>query len=116
MAEPTITQVFGTGSQRLANADPAPSSGLFIPDSVLTAAGITTPSTATAEAHFVAILKTGLTYLTPGNFDSNIDQNLRQGTGFKSFINRNGVEYRVDQYVIDMASIDSGITIDPDNY
>lgn len=116
MAKPTIAQVFGTGATRLTSGQSAPSAGLFIPDSVLIAAGLNDPTTAAGERHFVAVVKTGLTYLSPTNFDSNIDQSLRSGTGFKSFISRDGTEYRVDQYVIDMASPDNGSTIDPDNY
>ena len=118
MAEPTITQIFGTGATRLTNGATTPSSGLFIPDSVLQAAGLATPSTANAEGHFVAIALNAKTYLTQVNFDANIDQSLVIADGFSSFTVRgtNNTSYRQDQLTIYLSKIDAGATLDPDNY
>ena len=118
MAEPTIYQVFGTGATRLTNGATTPSSGLFIPDSVLQAAGLATPSTASAEGHLVAIVKNAESYLTQTNFDANIDQSLIITDGFSSFNTRgtNNTSYRQDQKTISLSKLDIGSAIDPDDY
>lgn len=119
MAEPTITQIFGTGATRLANGAAAPSAGLFIPDSVLVAAGLTSPTTATAEGHLVSILIQAKGYLTQTNFDANIDQSVLINDGFTSFQTRgtDNDNYRIDQpFVVSLARLDDGTVIDPNNY
>ncbi|MFN6486613.1 MULTISPECIES: hypothetical protein [unclassified Nostoc] len=116
MAEPTIVQIFGTGATRLASGATAPSAGLFIPDTALQAAGLATPTTASAEGHFTAILLNGKTYLTQANFDANTDQSLLLADGYSSFTTRGTTNYRVDQVTVSLAKIDTGATLDPDNY
>lgn len=119
MAELTIVQIFGSGATRLANGAAAPSSGLFIPDSALTAAGLAAPATATAEGHLVAICKNAKASLTQTAFDSNIDQSIYVTDGFSSFTTRgtNNDPYRIDQpFVFNLAKPDTGSTIDPDDY
>lgn len=117
--EPTISQVFGTGATRLANGAAAPSAGLFIPDSALVAAGLTSPSTATAEGHLVAVLIQVKGYLSQANFDANVDQSIYVADGFTSFQTRgtNNDNYRIDQpFVVNLARLDDGTTINPNNY
>ncbi|MEH1948169.1 MAG: hypothetical protein V7K77_14630 [Nostoc sp.] len=118
MAKPTLVQVFGTGTVRLASAAAAPSAGLFIPDSALQAAGLATPTTATAEGHLVAIAINAKSYLTQTSFDANPDQSLVIGDGFSSFTTRgtDNTVYRQDQLTLSLAKIDTGSTVDPDNY
>lgn len=119
MPQPTVEQIFGPGATRLANGAAAPSAGLFIPDSALVAAGLGSPSTATAEGHLVALCINAKTYLTQAAFDSNIDQSIYVSDGFSNFTTRgtNNDPYRIDQpFVFNLAKIDSGATIDPDNY
>ncbi|MDZ8070896.1 MAG: hypothetical protein RMY64_35660 [Nostoc sp. DedQUE08] len=118
MAEPTLVQVFGTGVTRLASGATTPSAGLFIPDSALQTAGLSTPSTATAEGHLVAIAVNAKSYLTQTNFDANPDQSLIVTDGFSSFTTRgtNNTPYRQDQLTLSLAKIDTNSTIDPDNY
>ncbi|QYX30061.1 hypothetical protein [Sphaerospermopsis torques-reginae] len=117
--EPTISQVFGTGATRLANAAAAPSAGLFIPDSVFVATGLTAPATATAEGHLVSLLIQAKNYLTQTKFDANIDQSIFIADGFTSFQQRgtDNDNYRIDQpFVVNLARIDDGTTINPNNY
>ncbi|MDZ8095941.1 MAG: hypothetical protein RMZ42_28980 [Nostoc sp. DedQUE05] len=118
MAEPTLVQIFGAGTTRLASGATTPSAGLFIPDSALQTAGLSTPSTATAEGHLVAIAVNAKSYLTQPNFDANIDQSLIVTDGFSSFTTRgtNNTPYRQDQLTLSLAKIDTNSTIDPDNY
>ncbi|MEH2077024.1 MAG: hypothetical protein V7K57_21930 [Nostoc sp.] len=118
MAEPTITQIFGTGATRLTNGATTSTSGLFIPDAALQAAGLTTPSTATAEGHLVAIVKNAESYLTQTNFDANIDQSLIVADGYPGFTNRgtDNTPYRQDQKTISLAKLDTGSTINPGDY
>lgn len=118
MSEPTLPQIFGTGTVRLANGAAAPSAGLFIPDTALITGGLTTPSTATAEAHFLTINLNAKSYLTQTNFDANIDQSLIVDNGFSSFVFRgtNNIQYRTDQLTISLAKLDTNNTIDPADY
>ncbi len=118
MAKPTLVQVFGTGATRLASGATAPSAGLFIPDTALQTAGLATPTTATAEGHLVAIAVNAKSYLTQANFDTNTDQSLVVADGFSSFTTRgtDNTAYRQDQLTLSLAKIDTGSTIDPDNY
>lgn len=117
--EPTLEQIFGSGATRLANGAAAPSAGLFIPDSALTAAGLTSPTTATAEGHLVALMIQAKTYLNQTNFDANTDQSILINNGFTSFQTRgsNNDKYRIDQpFVVNLARLDDGTAIDPNNY
>ncbi|MBO1058456.1 MAG: hypothetical protein HEQ27_18860 [Dolichospermum sp. JUN01] len=118
MPEKTIAQIFGTGASRLASGATTSSGGLFIPDSALTSAGLATPSTATAEGHLAAIVLQARTVLTQTAFDTDTDQSIYVSSGFSSFTTRgtNNDAYRVDQLTFNLAKIDSGSTLDPDNY
>lgn len=118
MAEKSIAQIFGPGATRLANGATTSSSGLFIPDSVLVAAGLATPSTATAEGHLAAIILQSKTVLTQAAFDADTDQSIYVASGFSSFTTRgtNNDAYRIDQLIFNLAKIDSNAILDPDNY
>lgn len=116
MSEPTLVQILGTGTTRLASGATTSTSGLFIPDSVLTSAGLATPSTATAEGHLVALLLAAKSYLTQTNFDANTDQSILIADGFSSFTTRGTTNYRQDQITVSLSKVDTSATIDPDNY
>lgn len=66
MAEPALSEVWGTGTVKLASGAAAPSEGLFIPASFFEAApsAITDFTLATAEALYVKLLQHQLTNLT----------------------------------------------------
>lgn len=116
--EPNLGQVFGTGTTRLASGATTTTSGLFIPDSAFVTAGLAAPTTANAEAHFVALLLNAKSYLTQTNFDANTDQSLLVADGFSSFTTRgtNNTSYRTDQLTISLAKPDTGSTINPGDY
>lgn len=116
MSEPTISQVFGTGATRLTSGAAAPSAGLFIPDSALTAAGLASPTTGKAEGHLAAILLGAKTTLTSTAYDADTDRSIYLSDGFSSFSTRGTTAYRVDQIVVNLAKPDSGATLDPDDY
>lgn len=116
MAEKTIPQIFGTGAVRLANGAAAPSAGLFIPDSALVTAGLATPSTATAEGHLSAIILNARTTLTQEAFGADETQSIYLTSGFSSFTTRGTNAYRVDQITLNLAKLDTGATLDPDDY
>lgn len=109
MAEPTLVQVFGTGATQ-------DSSTLTIQKSALT--GLTASGSNSAEALLVAIILKAQSYLTQANFDANIDQSIYAANGFSSFTTRgtNNDAYRVDQITFNLAKLDTGSTLDPDDY
>jgi hypothetical protein len=118
MSEKTIVEIFGTGAARLASGATTSSAGLFIPDSALVAAGLATPSTATAEGHLAAIVLTAKSTLTQSTFGTDTDQSIYISSGFSSFTTRgtNNDAYRVDQLTFNLAKLDSGATLNPGNY
>lgn len=118
MTEPTITQVFGIGATRLAATDPAPESGLFIPDTAMETAGLNDPPTATAEGHLVAIALGAKAHLTQSNFDTNTEQSIVVEDGFSNIIQRGEppIEYRNDPLTINLWKPSTGNIRDPNNY
>ena len=116
MAKPTISEIFGTGAARLASGASAPSAGLFIPDSALIAAGLTTPSTATAEGHLTAIILKAETVLTQTAFGTNTDQSIYITNGFSSFTTRGTTANRIDQKTLNFSKPDTGATLSPGDY
>lgn len=116
--EPTITQVFGTGATRLLATDPAPEPGLFIPDSALISAGLTTPETATAEGHLAAILLKAKSALTQANFDLNIEQSIVVENGFSNITQRGetAAEYRNDPLTINLWKPSTDNIRNPNDY
>ncbi|WP_369750732.1 hypothetical protein [Anabaena sp. PCC 7108] len=80
--------------------------------------GLTPSANNSAESLLAAIALKGQAGLTQVTFDTNIDQSLYLENGFSSFTTRGeaGVSYRVDQVTINLAKVDSGATLDPDDY
>lgn len=107
MAEPTLTQVFGSGATQDATT-------LTILKSDLT--GLTASGSNTAESLLAAINLKAQSYLSQTNFDGNTDQSIYISNGFSSFTTRGNDAYRVDQLTINLAKPDTGATLDPDSY
>ncbi|MBD2204943.1 hypothetical protein H6G33_04210 [Calothrix sp. FACHB-1219] len=107
MAEPTLTQIFGTGATQDATT-------LTILKSDLT--GLTASGSNTAESLLAAINLKAQSYLSQSNFDSNTDQSIYISNGFSSFTTRGTDAYRVDQITLNLAKLDTGSTLDPDSY
>ncbi|MDJ0737668.1 MAG: hypothetical protein QNJ47_27035 [Nostocaceae cyanobacterium] len=118
MAELTLSEVFGTGSTKLASGETVSESGLFIPDSVLSAVGLDSPSTATADAHATAILLVLESNLTQEAFDADVDKSIYAERCFPQFISR-GTErtpYRFDFITFNIAKLDFGAILNPNDY
>ncbi|MDJ0795803.1 MAG: hypothetical protein QNJ51_03025 [Calothrix sp. MO_167.B12] len=118
MAEFTINEVFGAGTQRLEASAAAPSSGLFIPDSVFTEVGLSNPSGANAEQLLASIVIKAKTALTETAFDADLDKSIYFETDLPDFINRgeNNVRYRLDSMTIYFAKLAPLTEIDPNDY
>jgi hypothetical protein len=109
MAEPTLTQIFGTNAVQDAST-------ITIAKADLT--GLTASTNNTAESLLTAIVLKAQSYLTLTAFDSNIDQSVYIENGFSSFTTRgtNNDPYRVDQLTLNLSKPDTGSTLDPDDY
>ncbi len=112
MAEPTITQVFGAGATQSETT-------ITISKADLAGVGLTVLSGNTAESLLAAIALKAKEYLTPANFEANIDQSVTIDNGFNSIITRtlgNGTqgEYRQFQLNFNFHKLDSQ-TLDPDD-
>lgn len=109
MAEPTLQEVFGTNATQT-------STTITITKADLT--GLTPSGSNTAESILAGILLKAKTALTPENFATNTNQSINISTGYSSFTTRgtNNDAYRVDQLNVNLAKIDNGSTLDPDDY
>ena len=118
MAEPNLEEVFGTGAQKVASGATVAESGLFIPDSGFVAVGLTSPTTATAEAHLVALLKILQGHLTEASYEADTDRSIYIEAGTSSFSNRGESldQYRVDPLTFNLAKLDVNSTLSPDDY
>jgi hypothetical protein len=110
MAEPTLVQVFGTGATQDATT-------LTIQKSALTAVGLTASANNTAESLLVAILLLADNHLNATNQNTDPDiQVTIADSGFPQIVNRNSQTYRQITYNVNLQTVDTGFTIDPDNY
>ncbi len=75
-----------------------------------------TSATCTADQVVAAIVIKAKSVLTQSVFDAEPNQNIYLSDGFSSFTTRNNTAYRVDQITINLAKIDSGSTLTPDDY
>ncbi|MCC5606647.1 hypothetical protein LC612_07565 [Nostoc sp. CHAB 5834] len=109
MVELSLTDIFGAGATQDASTITIQKSSL---------PRLTPSANNTAESLFTGIVLKGQTNLTQTNFDTNIDQSIYIGNGFPSFTNRgvNNEQYRIDQLTINLAKLDTGSVIDPDDY
>jgi hypothetical protein len=110
MAEPTLTQVFGSNATQTATE-------LVISKADLT--DLTASANNSAESLFVAILLKAKSYLTATNYEANIDQSITVETpGFnaQSLVTRNNVQYRQYSETVNLYKVDSSSAIDPDDF
>lgn len=109
MAEPTLQQVFGAGATQTATT-------ITILKTDLATVGLTANATNSAESLFVALLLLAAVHLNTTNLDSNIDQSVSIEDSFDAITTRNNVTYRQKTKSINFYKIDSGTSIDPDDY
>lgn len=110
MAEPTLTQVFGSGASQDANT-------ITIQKTALATVGLTANSNNTAESLMVSIVLLAASYLNETNQTANPDiQVTIADSGFPQIVNRNSNQYRQITYNVNLQTVDTGFTIDPDNY
>ena len=112
MAEPTLTQIFGAGATQTATT-------LSIAKADLAAVGLTTNATNTAESLFVALLLMAKNNLTPAAQETNPDQSItvaQADFNFQTLVERNNQTYRQSTYSVNLQKLDTGNTIDPDDY
>ncbi|MGV0103040.1 PASTA domain-containing protein [Nostoc sp. DSM 114160] len=109
MAELTLVEVFGTGATQ-------DSSSITIQKAALPR--LTASANNSAESLLTGILLIAQTNLSQTNFDANVDQSIYIGPGYPNFTNRgtNNDQYRLDQLIVNLAKVDTGSVIDPDNY
>lgn len=113
MAEPTISEIFGISATQ-------DGSVITIAKADLVATGLTPSTSNTAESLLAAIFLKAKGYLTPANFDINLDQSIVIETGFDAIIQRidangNTISYRQNQLTLSLSKLD-GDSIDPDDY
>ncbi|WP_375514430.1 hypothetical protein [uncultured Nostoc sp.] len=109
MAEPTLTDIFGTGATQDATSITIQKSSL---------PRLTASANNTSESLLTAILLKAQVSLSQTSFDANINQSIYVSAGFSSFTTRgvNNDFYRVDQLIFNLAKVDTGSIIDPDDY
>lgn len=113
MAEPTITQIFGSAATQSATT-------ITISKTDLQAVGLTPSASNTAESLLAAVLFLAKNYLTQANFDANAQQSITILPGFNSIVQRddgsgNFVELRQNQFNVNLHKPDESM-LDPDDY
>lgn len=109
MAEPTLVQVFGAGATQDANT-------LTIQKAALAAVGLTISANNTAESLVGAILNLLIGYLTPANFELNLDQSVIAEMEVDQTVFRGVDRYNQKVVSIKFAKIAPASVIDPDDY
>ena len=109
MAEPTLQQVFGANASQNATT-------LTISKADLSSIGLTSNATNTSESLWVAILLQAASYLTETNQQNNADQSISIVESFDSLVTRNNQTYRQKTYSVNLQRIDTGSTINPNDY
>ncbi|MBD2495006.1 hypothetical protein [Nostoc sp. FACHB-280] len=110
MAEPTLTNVFGTGATQDAST-------LTISKSALATVGLTASGSNSAESLFVAIILLAQSYLNDTNQANNINQSVSISTASTpSFVSRDNTTYIRDSIAIEIDKLAPTLTIDPDDY
>ncbi len=112
MAEPSLQQVFGSGAAQTVTT-------LSIAKADLATVGLTAAATNTAESLFVALLLMAKNSLTLAAQESNPDQSVTVAEAdfnFQTLVSRNNATYRQSTYSVNLQKLDTGSTIDPDDY
>jgi hypothetical protein len=112
MPEPSIQQVFGTNAQSTATT-------LTIAKADLATVGLTASANNTAESLFVAMLLMAKNSLTTTAQETNPDQSVTVAEAdfnFQTLVTRNNATYRQSTYSVNLQKLDTGSTIDPDDY
>jgi hypothetical protein len=110
MAEPTLVQVFGAGATQDATT-------LTILKSDLASVGLTASASNTAESLLVALILKAAAYLNDTTQTTNADVQVTiADSGFPQIVIRNSTTYRQITYNLNLQKIDTGFTLDPDDY
>lgn len=112
MPEPTLTSVFGASATQSATT-------ITIAKSDLASVGLTASATNTAESLFVALLLLAKSSLTTAGLETNADQSVaiaEADFNFQTLVTRNNATYRQSTYSVNLQKLDTGATIDPDDY
>jgi hypothetical protein len=112
MAEPTLTDVFGSGATQDATT-------VTFTKASLASVGLTASATNTGESLFAALVLAMRTRLTAAGVDANADQSISVADGFDSLIRSvdaagTVTTKRQSQINVNLLSPDSFV-IDPDN-
>lgn len=112
MPEPTLTQVFGAGATQTTTT-------LSIAKADLATVGLTASAVNTSESLLVAMLLLAKNSLTPAALETNPEQSVsiaQADFNFQTLIERNNQTYRQSTYSVNLQKLDTGNTIDPDDY
>jgi hypothetical protein len=109
MPKSTLTEVFGAGATQTATSVTFQKADFLNLDASASNDGSTL---------FSALLIKNKTTLTQAAFDADVDKSIYMDDGFSSFTTRGetNIAYRVDQITVNLAKVDSGATLDPDDY
>ncbi|MBW4642921.1 MAG: hypothetical protein KME23_07985 [Goleter apudmare HA4340-LM2] len=110
MAEPTLSQVFGSNATQ-------DSTTFTISKADLASVSLTASANNTAESLVVAILLKAAAYLKDSSqqLDPDIQVTIAD-SGFPQIITRNNIQYRQVTFNVNLQTVDTGFVLDPDDY
>ncbi|HCF27622.1 MAG TPA: hypothetical protein DEV81_10590, partial [Cyanobacteria bacterium UBA11049] len=100
---------FGTNATQTATT-------LTITKADLATVGLSASANNSAESLYVAMLLLAKNYLTDANLTSNTEQSISIVDSFDSLVTRGTNQYRQKTYSVNLQKLDTGSTIDPDDY
>jgi uncharacterized protein (DUF697 family) len=109
MAEPQLTEVFGSGATQTADT-------LVIRKADLATVGLTAAATNTAQGLVVAIVLLAQKYLNDEKQATNPDIQVTIAQSFDSLVTRNNTTYRQRSYSVEMQKVDTSAAINPNDY
>ncbi|MBD2412215.1 hypothetical protein FACHB389_35895 [Nostoc calcicola FACHB-389] len=109
MAEPTLQEIFGANATQDATTVTIVKADL---------PGLTASANNRGESLLTGIILKAQAGLPKTSFDTNLNQNVYVELGYPGFTFRgtDNDPYRVDQFTVNLAKLDTQSTIDPDDY
>jgi hypothetical protein len=113
MAEPTLTDIFGSNATQTDTT-------LTISKSDLASVGLTVTANNTAESLIASLIKLWANSLTEANYETNADQSVYLARSTPNLVTRvindELIQYRQDSYSVVFSKLENTNDIDPDNY
>lgn len=117
MAKPSISEVFGLGATILTSNSPAPTKGLFIPETAFTNVGLANFTNVSAEQILVALMLTTKNSLTEINRATDLANRFVTVTySGQDLVSQSATSFRRDIFSVLLYKTTMLATVSPSDY